>query len=279
MSFQDDIINDINSLKTEIAQLQAQYNSTSRELDDLRKGVPQQVQHEHFESLLGNFINEPPQSKSAIKLMSRKKAYKQIHLENLYRMVGVTMFPVSNRDELLGIRFDIFDGEQKKFTVPHYIILQKHSKTEQWKIHRTTIPRYVPLQSIAKQWLNQDLNKFAKLVRKHLVHIQNKKSIVERVNGKLQGIATLEWDLDFTKIRLHVKEKFSLLLLCDLTNVVSVVEYQVKPEWVQAVGEQESEGIIRRMKTLLKTKVVYLEVLGELFDPENQNKSYRSLLE
>ncbi|ODV95622.1 hypothetical protein PACTADRAFT_34182 [Pachysolen tannophilus NRRL Y-2460] len=134
----------------------------------------------------------------------------KINLENLYRLNTITAFPINdpslfdaelesaelksqqkdfNSLEYLGIRFDLFNNTLKKFHKPHYIILKKIKKNNNWQIFKTTIPNYIEL-SDSDKWLNVDLRKFATTVRRKLILIQVNKEKRKELELKLAEPAT-----------------------------------------------------------------------------------------
>lgn len=143
----------------------------------------------------------------------------KIQIENVLRFNSITTFPISNDPNryLLGLRFDVFNNYLKKFTTCHYIILKQveiepnddsNNKTQtetstitskeyyKWEIFQTTIPKYVPIEEIARTYLNLShdinnkhqergsivgfnrINKFAMHVYEHLIIVEERKSLV-----------------------------------------------------------------------------------------------------
>lgn len=136
-------------------------------------------------------------------------------LQKLYRMFGVTFFPINNPSALnipsssshrtasvapylLGIRFDLYDSISRTFAKsPHYIILKsvnlengKQESTDRQTliIFKQTIPNYIQLKLLEKQFLHDydvpQVFQFAKTVSSHLRHTHKKKLVFSRISQK-----------------------------------------------------------------------------------------------
>lgn len=104
-------------------------------------------------------------SKRRLKLKSKsgsKDLHQKVLLENVYRMFGITFFPVVdpndikiNEDskasemsrEMIGIRLEVFNDRLKKFEDPHYILLKKKLKSDSWLLFKHTVPNYIDSQA------------------------------------------------------------------------------------------------------------------------------------
>lgn len=124
------------------------------------------LEHGMFDTSIADIID----TKSSFKnrqndsnLNKLNKLKEQVLLENSYRILGVTFFPVLDpnelefnadtqemmpRREMLGIRIDIFNEFIKKFESPSYILLKRQLKAKIWSIFKHTIPNYIPLLKI-----------------------------------------------------------------------------------------------------------------------------------
>ncbi|ODV60242.1 Mcm21p ASCRUDRAFT_23888, partial [Ascoidea rubescens DSM 1968] len=97
-----------------------------------------------------------------LKSLKKKSIINKFNMESVYRMFGVTFFPLSDStlsklsidsstqdskadESLLGIRFDFFNPKKNQFEIPHYIILKKNPKNGIYFIYKHTIPIFINL--------------------------------------------------------------------------------------------------------------------------------------
>ncbi|ODQ81245.1 hypothetical protein BABINDRAFT_7059 [Babjeviella inositovora NRRL Y-12698] len=178
--------------------------------------VPPSARHLHFdESIASLFEPEMPAKKQKtaasvtpdfVEENAKTIAVnEQLHMENIYRMGGVTLFPLNEqitkiyfpeektdpKDEadpleemLLGVRIDLTSQTTKTFGKPHYVILRKavslgkanvEAKLE-WEVFKHTLPQYISLKEHTA-WLNVDLQKFGSAIRNELVQYQYKQDL------------------------------------------------------------------------------------------------------
>ncbi|ODV87220.1 hypothetical protein CANARDRAFT_26641 [[Candida] arabinofermentans NRRL YB-2248] len=218
--------------------------------------IPEIAHHEYFDELINNLMvsslnvlekeetlkeeNTALEKENKVKESTNKwnqlilQHGEKIQTENIYRLAGITTFPVNNPnktevedtdgdDRFLGIRFDVFDKSLAKFSTPHYVILKKLVKNDNWFVFKTTIPRFVPLNILAAEYLNFDLFMFSKQVRKHLVQLQLKKSTFLDIQSRLKSPSRMEYDIEFSKVNIKVLNRFEMILICDLFKVTNVI--------------------------------------------------------
>lgn len=127
------------------------------------------VEHKMFDKSIADMIDTEiltSPSKRRLKLKSKsgsKDLHQRILLENVYRMFGITFFPVvdpndikMNEDsremeisrEMTGIRLEVFNDRLKKFENPHYILLKKKIKSDSWLLFKHTVPNYIDSQTL-----------------------------------------------------------------------------------------------------------------------------------
>lgn len=157
------------ALRDEIKRLEEEV----RELEegggiDLIELVKQQF--ENVDDLLVDIINaESVGTKTSqvdeLAEMHEIESIPKIKMENIYRFNSVTLFPVSNDENLsyLGIRFDVFEQTTRKFKQSHYIILERKdvvtmkgvldSGDWKWTVKQTTIPKNIDLNIYEQQYL------------------------------------------------------------------------------------------------------------------------------
>ncbi|CAH6722458.1 hypothetical protein CLIB1444_09S04016 [[Candida] jaroonii] len=188
--------------------------------------IPPIVQYSYFdESISKYFTVESPEvmksKKSATDLNEISSGIMQsyqkivalkenILYENLYRLNGITAFPLNKifdpERNYLGIRFDIFSTLHKKYSTIHYVILRlsvplpiftKEASTDPlqktYSVHKSTF--YVP-ENTSKLLQNPDLNtgveNFVEKVRDQLLYEQ-------LINDFKQFVIDLTYtDLGFT---------------------------------------------------------------------------------
>ncbi|KAG7928761.1 hypothetical protein KL925_000942 [Ogataea polymorpha] len=271
-------IEDLLARKEELEREIAELKQTEKRLDDEILSLDEEVEedvtkideelthHQYFDELIENLMTEgirqveiDKHRRNDAKRQKRENAIKRsndeyeelrerlqpaICLENAYRLGGLTAFPVNDpqageSDRFLGIRFDIFDPYTFKYTTPHYVILRKDPKNDLWEVFKTTIPNYVPLNSLAHEHLNDDMIRFAGHVRRHLVQLQLKKAIFLRLQEKLESPSGLDHDLDFTKISVNINDKLEIVLICDLYRVNKAMVTYIDPEVSRACKQVE----------------------------------------
>lgn len=157
-------------------------------------------------------------------------------IANLHRTCsGITAFRVQDPDpnavdagNVLGIRFDVFAAEKRAFATPYYVLFNQPNADGQLKIHKHTIPVYVPMQSLIKKYLpfnssnedgdaslkataqQQDLAKFVRALRKELVAhhkrveaFESLKQGLSKRHGvkevKMLEVAAKEIEINFTR--------------------------------------------------------------------------------
>ncbi|CCH41677.1 Central kinetochore subunit MCM21 [Wickerhamomyces ciferrii] len=195
--------------------------------------IPEPARHEHFDSSISKYFTQQQTNQkntnhavtSQVSHAQQKQAkLDQILLENIYRMFGITAFPVSDpskgiKRELLGIRIEIFNETESKFETPHYLILEKNVKTLKWKIFKHTIPIYLKLEQLVEDYddlSDYKLYEFCCKLRDDLSKISYKHQIVERIrNDWGNNIKNMEKDLalDVLKFRLKIHDIETLVIL------------------------------------------------------------------
>ncbi|KAK5782169.1 Mcm21p PWA37_005152 [Arxiozyma heterogenica] len=131
------------------------------------------IEHKMFDTSVGDLLDttilsSPSKRKNRPQMGIDSEQYtksnhlkNQILLENMFRLFGVTFFPVIDPTdlqlnvetqelditrEMLGIRFDIFNQMDKQFETPFYILLKRKLKSQSWSIFKHTIPNYIDIE-------------------------------------------------------------------------------------------------------------------------------------
>lgn len=179
----------------------------------------------------------------------------QIQLENVDRMFGVTAFEITNDPSktMLGLRFDVFNAFERRYTAPHYVVLKRAEKdaskgisggaeanveqNNQWSIFKSTLPKYIPFNELATKYLprifNSDpvrdpnLKAFSDEIYDQLDKIELKRSQVQTVRAKCADLynndVVVRCDLNVHKITLAVKGQIEIIAVTDLDHVTSAV--------------------------------------------------------
>lgn len=178
-----------------------------------------------------------PQKRTRIDDITNKMAQKSMKIvdsrqnilyENMFRLGGITFFPINKFAlqglEVLGIRFDNYSHYSHKFSSPHYVILKRvevEVKLEpatfqsKWDIHRDTLPSFVVVEELALSTLGQEgtlsqdkvLSQFVELVRDKLIAWQFKKDVFEEVNDLVYSDLGLNMGIDRDRHIIHRIEK------------------------------------------------------------------------
>ncbi|CAL9730716.1 inner kinetochore subunit Mcm21p [Monosporozyma unispora] len=133
----------------------------------------QTIEHKMFDTSVGDMLDttilSSPSKRKQRPMGGRRelndpkltKLKNDIILENMFRLFGVTFFPVIdptdlqlNVDtqeldvtrEMLGIRFDLFNQVLRRFETPFYILLKRKLKSKSWAIFKHTIPSYIDIE-------------------------------------------------------------------------------------------------------------------------------------
>ncbi|KAK9361077.1 hypothetical protein V1504DRAFT_452717 [Lipomyces starkeyi] len=175
---------DITSLKSELTLLSRKRAQLASRLAYLKssKAVFSRPGLGATQSLMSDELLERDRERGKLLLSHLSEKYDEqqnIHLQNLYRLAGVTAFKVrdpsvNGNGDLLGIRIECF--ALKKFGAPHYILLSVNGKTNSYDIYKYTVPLHIPLASLAKKYLHKDLGAFVRAVRKEIILDVNKRT-------------------------------------------------------------------------------------------------------
>ncbi|AOW03341.1 YALI0C24123p [Yarrowia lipolytica CLIB122] len=151
----------------------------------------------------------------------------QFDSENLSRFTGTTAFRVKGFSDLLGVRIEHFSEATGTFEAPYYVILKRVSGEKHFEVFKHTIPSYVPLRSLEKQYLKGkvDLLAFVRKVRRCIQQFLFKR----RVFNELQSLgAEVDADEAYRMVQLSL-QGVTYTLVCGPTRVERVVEKHSKP--------------------------------------------------
>ncbi|QPG73018.1 hypothetical protein FOA43_000322 [Brettanomyces nanus] len=276
---------EISLLQTEIDQLSERYERLQKESNKANKDAtapeqlpieehPDLTNHQYFEELINGIMikgiteqerldKEKLEGHYKRRKLAREKNVKdyealksqfldKVQLESCYRLGGITAFPVNDpsaddEDRFLGIRFDTYDVYSGKYTTPHYIILKKRVKTNDWYVFKTTVPNFIPVNALSTQFLNTEMFKFVSEIRRHLILLQVKKSVFGVLSLKLQTPSRLDSDLSFTKVNINVQNKFEIVLICGEKSISSVI----------VIGDKDQSGGLLTKVTRRKLELAF----------------------
>lgn len=191
--------------------------------------IPEPARHEYFDSSISKFFSSIDTGSEITQLLKKPEntteKVNNIILENIYRMFGITAFPVSDpskkvKRDLLGVRIEIFNESLLKFETPHYIIFEQNSKTGKWMIFKHTIPVFIQIYEIAKEYDElsdiDQLFQFLQNIRKILNKTSLKHQVVESIRQNFDSkVTNIEKDiaLDILKFRLNVSDVSTTVIL------------------------------------------------------------------
>ncbi|CCE62845.1 hypothetical protein TPHA_0D02070 [Tetrapisispora phaffii CBS 4417] len=170
---------------------------------------------------------------------------RKIIKENTFRLFGISYFPVvdpcdlvhdksnnevNNKREMIGIRLEVFDDTLGVFEKPHYILLKKKTKSNNWGLFKYTIPNYIDIYLIFQRINNgilltyEDIYIFAKQVYIQLLLIQNrKKNLMQLQEANIVSDILIDLNLKLIKMNIiNTTTKLTLYLEKDKVTSVSI---------------------------------------------------------
>ncbi|RLV96513.1 Central kinetochore subunit MCM21 [Spathaspora sp. JA1] len=254
---QDELLQEIKTLEEEIEQQQTNHKVKEPAIVD----IPDIIKHSHFDPSISSYFKEPEEDTDmeshdatdhTTPIQQDLELRENILYENIFRMTGITAFPVNqySEDELLGIRFDTYSTSTNTFKTPHYMILQKNniisnsdkeqSLTEEgkiWSVYKHTLPSYVPLLEYNKilDDSNESIIQLSTLVRNFLIKIQYKHDKLDqllrltRTQFNLDSdtdaiISNIDRDLSCQRILITFKQPVVRKLILELKLSLDTIE-------------------------------------------------------
>ncbi|CAI1844594.1 hypothetical protein SEUBUCD650_0B04270 [Saccharomyces eubayanus] len=226
------------------------------------------VQHRMFDSDVADLLDteiltSPSKRKRKLNLEEITAGDKSmledsIILENIYRMFGITFFPLVDPidlkmkegsdeivvdREMLGIRLEVFSERTSKFEKPHYILLKKRVKSNSWFLFKHTIPSFIDVQGIFNDTngglviSSDDAYLFAKRVFVQLIEIQRRQQSFKDLEAK-EIIHNLDLDLQSSMVSFFVKDvkvelflKQNEIVSCSLLDEIHDFNHKNKNKW------------------------------------------------
>jgi central kinetochore subunit Mal2/MCM21 len=140
------------------------------------------------------------------------KEHEVTTIANLHRTCsGITAFRVQDPDpnavdggNVLGIRFEIFSSDKRAFDIPYYVLFNQPNRDGRLRVHKHTVPVFVPLQTLVKRYLpfttededdnpktmaraQQNLPSFVRALRKALVSHHKRLEAYRHLKQALEG--------------------------------------------------------------------------------------------
>ncbi|CAG60040.1 uncharacterized protein GVI51_H07051 [Nakaseomyces glabratus] len=217
------------------------------------------VEHRLFDESVRDVIDtdiliSPSKRKQKIQQLNPnstgKVSKEPIQYENIYRLFGISYFPLVDPSDLifdsktekmivtrdmLGIRFDIFNESSKSFEKPHYILLKKSAKSDDWKLFKYTVPNYIDVEGIFAEVTGglirtyDDVYLFAKCIYLLLVEIVirselflqlEKDGIIDDLDMDLQSLVIKCTLQGTTKIEFHIHQ-YSIIACTIKSKIMS----------------------------------------------------------
>lgn len=208
------------------------------------------VEHKMFDSDIADLIDteiltSPSKRKEKLSKVHNNKQnlIDYVRLENVYRMTGITVFPVVdpsdlkvNKEtkeyeilrEMMGIRLEVFNEVLSTFEKPYYVLLKKSSKRDSWDIFKHTVPNYIDIQLLFEKTnggIIADYSStylFAKKVYQLLLQTSLKAQVFEVLAREDSRISQIENDLAVNVVSFKVSFKdlsFKTILQMNWNNV------------------------------------------------------------
>ncbi|AJU99406.1 Mcm21p [Saccharomyces cerevisiae YJM1385] len=226
------------------------------------------VQHQMFDPGVADLLDtdiltSPSKRKRKLKIddistSDRSELEDYIVLENVYRMFGITFFPLVDpidlkiKDasgeifvdrEMLGIRLEVFSERTSQFEKPHYVLLKKRIKSNSWFLFKHTIPSFIDVQGIFDDTngglvlSHDDAYLFAKRVFLQLVEVQKRRQIFKDLEAK-KIIHDLDLDLESSMVSFFVKDikvelfvKQNEIVSCSILDDIHDFSQNNKSKW------------------------------------------------
>ncbi|AQZ16346.1 MCM21 (YDR318W) [Zygosaccharomyces parabailii] len=203
---------------------------------DSEDGSVNVPRHNMFNKTIASLMDNSP-SKRSNTVRGRtliRDLESKVQLENVYRLFGITFFPVVDPSDLLnnatgieverrmlGVRLEVYNEQRSLFEKPHYILLKQEMKSTSWRLFKDTIPLYVDLELIFQKinggiittW--DDVYLFAKQVYTQLLAVSMRLQTLEELR-ELGLIEELDVDLRGSAVSFSVhKAEVQLILQGD----------------------------------------------------------------
>ncbi|RUS19757.1 Cenp-O kinetochore centromere component-domain-containing protein [Endogone sp. FLAS-F59071] len=162
------------TIKEEIERLKNELQRQHKRREDVKRAIAEEEATTSLTRIISNSLNGPAatndkaledfQEQLVQDIIAGCKERQITELQTYYRLSGRTIFPV--KDHHVGVRFETFYGG--KYHEPYYLILKMDISTDRLVVAKHTIPHFIPLRSLEKQYLNTDMDALTKSLDDHL---------------------------------------------------------------------------------------------------------------
>ncbi|KAG7660848.1 MCM21 [[Candida] subhashii] len=308
-SIKYELLNELQQLQQQQQQQQQTTTATNNTrnndipIDGNYYDIPELIKHSHFDSSISSYfesstnvssiIPQQQQQNTPINIIQQEIELREnILYENIFRMTGITAFPLNKhlqKEQLMGLRFDIYSTTTKTYSSPHYVILKKLNSFDyklqipkrNWIIYRDTLPKYIPLKEYSNllDESTESIHLFVEQIRQFIHKTQYKhdkfdqlKSLTRnnfglKLRSNLPMVHKINRDLQCQRIKLIIKHKSSILLefelLCsiDLIETVKIISKNDQPQFQDHLRFCESIVKDTKINDLLKRFRLVFDVL------------------
>lgn len=225
------------------------------------------MEHQMFDDDVADLIDtdilsSPSKRRRIANSTATQNLEEKAQLENIYRMFGISAFPVVDPgdlalnngqteavDKMLGIRIEIFNETTRNFESPHYLILKRNPKNESWELFKHTVPTYLNVEHIFDSTNpggfivnDTDVYIFATKVYRKLLQVFQRVSFFKELE-KAGRIKDLEADLCANAVSFKTLGGIKVLLRMRGGEIIACAINQINRKWEAA--------LLGPMKTLI----------------------------
>nr|XP_058962108.1 centromere protein O-like [Pocillopora verrucosa] len=233
--------------KSELSDLQSKVEQLRARRDQLRerlKNGPHEILQEFLQ--LDESSRKDYSAASKQNVLTAVRLFRKRKLADLcdsYRLMGISI--VSQQAKRTCFRFETFFNS--RYYEPYN--LEVELKDNNLKIHKHTVPYFIPVDAISKQYLNTDIKRFFMIICEHLNAFVARREQVclcqEQHGDKLEGEISCSPSHDFVMLKLkaaqgQVKGTIVKLTYRGLTST--------RPSHIDLVTEGKSAVALRRLQ-------------------------------
>lgn len=255
--------------KAELRDLQSKVEQLRARRDELRerlKNGPHEILQEFSkldESSRRDYSAALKQNVLTAARLFRKR--KLADLCDIYRLMGISV--VSQQAKRTCFRCETFFNA--RYYEPYY--LEVELKDNNLKIHKHTVPYFIPVDAISQQYLNTDIKRFLMIICEQLNAFVVRREQVclcqEQHGDKLEGEISCSPSHDFVQLKLKAAEGQANGTVIKLTYKGLT---SMRPSHVDIVTEEKSASALRRLQGKRKLfEDLYLhQAFAEAFNEE-----------
>ncbi|KAJ7387463.1 hypothetical protein OS493_000792 [Desmophyllum pertusum] len=254
----------------ELVDLQSKVEQLREKRDQLRerlKNGPHEIVQEYLkigQSSKKDYTDTSKQTVlTAVRLLHKRKL---ADLCDAYRLTGISV--VSQEAKRTCFRCETFFNS--RYHEPYYVEVELKDTT--LKIHKHTVPYFIPIDTISQQYLNSDIKKFFMVISEHLNAFVARREQVhlcqEQHGDKLEGEISCSPAHDFVQLKSKEVEGQDKSVVVKLTYDRLTL---TRPSHVDLLTEGLSTSTFRRglqaKKKLFKDLYLY-QAFAEAFTPD-----------